>query len=302
MLYRKPVLVMLLGLIFLSFFGTLAVSAAMFPDNYDWRYRVISNLLSPRDNPHHYWLSACGVSFAALLMLPLAGYLRRHLEITSRRAALVSGGALAAGIVALICACLVVPQHTHAVLGIRRLHELLARSSAAFIAMGMLFGCWCAWKGRKRGLFWTWSLATLVPLVGLFCSECLLLLTRLEPSWAMPIRGALRHSVFWHLGFWEWTGAVAVFVFLCATVFLMPQNGTPAGYRSPQLSEPDKIASRLTALHKLHARQSPTFLYMDCENNVFSDSRDSTIIVNTPRIAPNGTKMHSMHATTNANQ
>src|SRR5262249_16850038 len=71
---------------------------------------------------------------------------------------------------------------------------------------------------------WTWSLATLVPLAGLFCSECLLLLTRLEPSWTMPIRGALRHSVLWHLGFWEWTGAAAVFVFLCAAVFLTPSD------------------------------------------------------------------------------
>jgi hypothetical protein len=233
MFYRKPVLAMLLGLIFLSFFGTLGVSAAMFPDNYDWRYRVISNLLSPRDNPDHYWLSACGVSLAALLMLPFAGYLRRHLEITSPRAAVVSSGAFVAGVVALICACLVVPQHVHAALGIRRLHELLARCSAAFMAMGMLSSCWCAWKGCGRGLFWTWSLTTLVPLAGLFCSECLLLLTRLEPSWAGPIRGALRHSVLWRLGFWEWTGAVAVFVFFCATVFLTPPNGTLGGHRTP---------------------------------------------------------------------
>src|SRR5437867_7840287 len=105
MLYRKPVLLMLLGLIFLSFFETLAMSAAMFPENYDWRYRVISNLLSPRDNPHHYWLPGCGISLAALLMVPLAGYLRRHLGITSPRAAFVSSGAFVAGIVALTCAC-----------------------------------------------------------------------------------------------------------------------------------------------------------------------------------------------------
>jgi hypothetical protein len=52
--YRKPVLAVLLGLIFLSFFGMLGLSASMFPENYDWRYRVISNLLSPRDNPNHY--------------------------------------------------------------------------------------------------------------------------------------------------------------------------------------------------------------------------------------------------------
>jgi hypothetical protein len=222
MLYRKPVLAALLGLIFLSFFGTLTLSASMFPEHYDWRYRVISSLLSPRDNPNHYWLSACGISAAALLVLPFAGYLRRHLETASPRAALLSSGAFVVGIVALICACFVVPQHMHAVLGIRRLHEFLGRCSAAFMATGMLSACWCAWKGRKPRLFWTWALATLVPLAGLFCSECLLLLTRLEPSWAMPIRGTLRHSVLWHLGFWEWTGAAAVFVFLCAAVFLTP--------------------------------------------------------------------------------
>jgi len=32
----------------------------------------------------------------------------------------------------------------------------------------------------------------------------------------------LRHSIFWHLGFWEWLGSAAVFVFLCAAVFVMP--------------------------------------------------------------------------------
>jgi hypothetical protein len=220
------VLAVLLALIFLSFFGTLGASASMFPDNYDWRYRVIFNLLSPRDNPHYYWLPACGMSLAALLVLPLAGYLRRHLELASPCAAVLSSGAFVAGIIALICACLVVPQHMHAVFRIRRLHEFLARFSAAFMAIGMLSACWCAWKASERGLFWTWSLATLLPLIGLFCSECLLLVTRLEPAWAVPIRSALRHSVFWHLGFWEWAGAAAVFAFLCAAVFLTRQGRT----------------------------------------------------------------------------
>jgi hypothetical protein len=229
MLYRKRILAVLLILIFLSFFGTLGVTAWMFPGNYDWRYRVISNLLSPRDNPAHYWMPACGISVAALLMLPFAGYLRWYLKIAAPHAALVSSGAFMAGILALICASLVVPQHAHSVLGIRRLHEFLARSSAGFIAIGMLCGCWCAWKGRGRTLFgarlfWTWSCLTLLPLVGLVSSECLLLLTRLKLAWTMPIRAALRHSVFWHLGFWEWTGAAAVFVFLCAAVFLTPRQ------------------------------------------------------------------------------
>src|SRR5262252_4404951 len=128
MLYRKSILAVLLALIFLSFFGTLTVSAWMFPQNYDWRYRVISNLLSPRDNPDHYWLPASGIVLTAVLMVPFAGYLRLNLKGSAPRAAHVTSGAFIAGITALICACFVVPQHLHDVLGVRRLHEFIARS------------------------------------------------------------------------------------------------------------------------------------------------------------------------------
>jgi hypothetical protein len=227
MLYRKSTLTLFLALIFLAFFGTLAFSATMFPQNYDWRYRVISNLLSPRDNPQHYWFPACGVILAAVLMLPFTGYLHRNLKIASPRAARVSKAAFITGIIALIGACLIAPQHVHDVLGIRRLHEFIARSAAGFIAIGMLSASWCAWKGFRRNLldgrlFWTWSLVTSLPLVGIFLSESLLIVTRLKPEWAMSVRNALRHSVFWHLGFWEWSGSAAVFVFLCTAVYVMP--------------------------------------------------------------------------------
>jgi hypothetical protein len=230
-LYRKSTLVVLLALIFFSFFGTLTISAWMFPQNYDWRYRVISNLLSPRDNPEHYRLAAMGVALTAVLMLPFAGYLRQQLHASAPRAAGVSAGAFTAGTIALICASLIVPQHTHNVFGLARAHEFLGRSAAGFLAIGMLFSCWCAWKDRSRslfaaGLFWVWLMVTLLPLAGILLSECLLVLTRFAPAWATPIRNALRHSVFWHLGFWEWTGAAAVFVFLSAAVFLSPSNRT----------------------------------------------------------------------------
>src|SRR3954469_8021256 len=99
----KRQLIVLLDLILISFFGTLAVTASMFPTGYDWRYRVISNLLSPRDNPQHYWLAAAGVIVTGLLMLPFAGHLRRGLETVSRRGAWISGAAFLAGSIALIC-------------------------------------------------------------------------------------------------------------------------------------------------------------------------------------------------------
>jgi hypothetical protein len=228
-LHRKSTLCALLALIFLSFFGTLTLSASMSPRSYDWRYSVISHLLSPRDNPSHYRLAAGGLALTGVLMLPFVGYLRRLLGPIAPRVALVSAASFLAGIVALICACFVVPQHTHEVWHIRRMHELLGRSAAGSFALAMICACWCAWKGRDENaatarLFWIWSALTLLPLAGIFCSEALLLLTQLEPAWSTPIRAILRHSVFWHLGFWEWTGAAAIFAFLCAAVFLIPSQ------------------------------------------------------------------------------
>ena len=261
MLYRKQTLAVLLGLLAVSFFGSLVMAAWMFPHNYDWRYRVISNLLSPRDNPGHYWLPAYGIILAAVLMLPFVAYLYRSLKTVSPNAARLSAGAFIAGIIALICACLVVPQHIHDILGIRRLHEFIARFAAGFIAIGMLTACWCAWKGLRKNLlgkrlFWSWSLVTLLPLAGIFVSESLLILTRSQPAWAMPVRNALRHSVFWHLGFWEWLGSAAVFVFLCAVVALMPSatrlEGSPPSVAA--LSERQMVGGRRPPLQRKFKR------------------------------------------------
>jgi len=225
MLYRKSTLGILLALIFLSFFGMMTLSASMLPESYDWRRRVISSLLSPRDNPDHYLFAAVGLGLSGVLMLPLVEYLRRYLKTIAPRTAKVSAGAFILGIIALICASFVVPQHRDATFGIEHLHEFLGRSAAGLLAIGMLCACWCAWKGRAQlpfALSWVWWVVTVLPLTGLFVSKALLVLTSVGPSWAAPIRTAFRDSVFWHLGFWEWTGAAGVFVFLCAAVFLTP--------------------------------------------------------------------------------
>ncbi|MBO0696566.1 MAG: hypothetical protein J2P56_10785, partial [Verrucomicrobia bacterium] len=182
---------------------------------------------------NHHWLAAFGIISAAVLMIPFAGHLHRNLRSASPPAANVSAAALMAGIIALICSCFVVPQHSHDVLGVRRLHEFIARSAAGCLSIGMIAACWCAWMGVQKQLFhqrlfWTWSSVTLFPLAGILVSESLLILTRLNSVWTIPIRNTLRHSVFWHLGFWEWLGSAAVFVFLYAAIFLTPEQPTGA--------------------------------------------------------------------------
>ena len=123
MFHRRSGLVVLLCCILISFFGILGISASMFPHGYDWRYRVISNLLSPRDNPQHYQLAACGLVLTGLLMIPFAIHLNQQLASVSKLGARIAAGLFLLGVIALIADCFIVPQHAHATLGIRRMHE-----------------------------------------------------------------------------------------------------------------------------------------------------------------------------------
>ncbi len=229
---RRRLLSVVLPLVFLSYFGTLGVAALLFPEPYDWRYRVVSNLLSPRDDPRWYRVPSIGIAVAGVLMLPIAGYLAARLRPVAPRWAGFGRWMLSGGILLLILAALVVPQHVHPVLGLRRLHEALSRTSAIFFGLGMLACCVCAWRDRAGTrsldprLLAAWCALTVVPIAGIVVSEALLFGVRAFPVWGAPIKEALRHSVFWHLGFWEWTGSAAVFAFLAISVWWLPEAST----------------------------------------------------------------------------
>src|SRR6185369_14447037 len=102
---RRSILIVLLVLILVSFFGLLAFAATTFPHGYDWRYRVISSLLSPRDNPQHYWLAAWAVALTGVLMLPFGVHLYRVLKPVSVHAATFVAVLFVAGVVLLIADC-----------------------------------------------------------------------------------------------------------------------------------------------------------------------------------------------------
>jgi hypothetical protein len=92
-------------------------------------------------------------------------------------------------------------------------------------------------------LFWIWSLITLVPLAGIFVSQCLLLLTRLKPVWATP--SAARYGTRVHsmvLGMDGRSGGIRISLRGC---FLNTATDT--------LTAIDKRASELTT-----AQLSPT--------------------------------------------
>jgi hypothetical protein len=209
------------------YFGSLWAGSLHTPHVYDWRRNVISNLLSPRDNPQWYWLPAAGVVATGLCMLPLAGWIERELgdggNPVVRRC---RGGAFLVGIWCLILSAVIVPQHVHPVLGIRHLHEILARTSAAGLGLGMLCACVTAGQGdaerrrRMRPVRLVWWAATAPTLAGAIGSGLVVGLARLHGMAAGPV-DYFRGTVFWHLAFWEWMGSLAVFVYFASAVLML---------------------------------------------------------------------------------
>lgn len=232
-LKRSVLVFWLIPLIFLSFFGSLGAAAVLYPGKYDWRASVISDLLSPRHNPGFHSLASVGLALSALLTMPFAGYLHSRLRLASRLGAGIGAAAFGAGLIALILAGLIVSPHFAPLAAIPRLHEMLGRTSAAGLGIGMLLFCWCALKGQRalpdgrrlyqRRLLVCWVLLTLPPLFGAVASESLWLISQAHLPWSYPINQALKTTLLWHLAFWEWIGAAAVFLFLLTSALLLPE-------------------------------------------------------------------------------
>ena len=208
-----------------AYFGSLWVGAHYFPNGYDWRRNVISNLLSPRDNPEWYRVPSLGVALAGLCMLPLILWIEGELGESGGRA--LRRVAFIVGAACLALSALVVPQHQHAVAGLRHAHELLARTSAVGLGLGMLCACFARVKGeRLRVLRRMWWVATAPTILGAVGSGVMVAMVRLGVPGAME---AFRGTVFWHLAFWAWVGAGAVFLFFFSAVILVKSRELECG-------------------------------------------------------------------------
>lgn len=230
---RTVLLTVLLPLSVVSLFGSLTAAASCFPNGYDWGVRAISHLSSPVKNPQGFLLPALGIMAAMLLALPFAGYVARRLPPGTLRLARLSGLAFASGFVLMLLA--MASQLAQPLIGLRWLHELLAGVGAACFILGLLCCCLCALEDRRRcsrgerslpaplALFWV-SFA-LPPLCFLVALGALTLLgDHAGQTWAKEFRHSFRHTMLWHLAFWEWIGTVAAFAFLTGSVLLLPAS------------------------------------------------------------------------------
>lgn len=227
-------LFILVPLIFVFYFGTLALAAFVFPESYDWRSSVISNLLSPHRNPQFHWLASIGLSSAALLAMPFGGYISSRLRRASRLGAKAGMVCFVGGIAAFVLAAIVVPRHSHPIVGPLSIHEILARLSALALCLGVLCFCWCtlcaAYRSRfnqrffNRALVLSWTLLMTLIVVTVTTCLCSELFRRTGILEASPFYKTLRHSPLWRLAFWEWIGSAAGFLFLASAAFLLPDR------------------------------------------------------------------------------
>jgi len=232
-LTRRTLLFVLIPLIFLSYFGMLTSAIFLSPIAYDWRYSVISHLISPRNNPEFHTVPSLGIAMTGLLIFPFAGYISRRLRVASRLCANIGTVAFANGAIWLTLAGLIVSQSHHGTSSLPRLHEMCARTAALCLGTGLIAFCLCALKGYfipakgkklyQRRLLISWILLTLGPILGVAFSECLLRIMRAHLLWPYYI-DQLKNSLFWHLAFWEWIGSAAVFLFLLSSALFLPEQ------------------------------------------------------------------------------
>jgi hypothetical protein len=228
---QRTVLSTLVPLIFVFYFGTLLFAIWVFPGDYDWRSSVISNLLSPRHNPEFHWFASLGLSLTGLLSIPFGGYIGNRLRPASRLGANIGMTFFTGGFVVLSLAAVIVTRRSHPIVGILGIHEILARTSALGLGVGIICFSWCAWRGcsidRKlysRKLVFSWSALTFLALLAVAGSIGSLLIPRSGTSQLSSVYQLLKHSPFWHLAFWEWIGSVAVFLFLMSAALFLPKG------------------------------------------------------------------------------
>jgi uncharacterized membrane protein YdcZ (DUF606 family) len=232
-LTRRTLLFVLIPLIFVSYFGILASAIFLSPIAYDWRYSVISHLISPRNNPEFPTVPSLGIAITGLLIIPFTGYINRRLRVVSRLGANIGTVAFASGAIWLTLAGLIVSQGHDRSSNVPRLHEMCARTAAFCLGAGMVVFCLCALKGYlapatgkklyQRRLLIPWIQLTLGPSLGLAFSEGLLRLMQAHPVWPYPIE-QWKNSLFWHLAFWEWIGSASVFLFLLSSALFLPKQ------------------------------------------------------------------------------
>lgn len=204
-----------------SFFGSLVLAACFYPQTYRWRQTVMSALASPKDNPHAFGIACAGVAVSGLLLLPFVNILQERLGNFAPESVAQAGRCLAAGGILLTLTALIVPGH-YRVLGVHRIHEQLARASAAFLCVALI--------GYLRAIYRLpsakqWLRRCALVFVALPVAAFLVSRLALVFAWSylpLDVYRAATVSAWGSLALWEWIGASCIYLFLSLSSLGLP--------------------------------------------------------------------------------
>ncbi len=211
----------LLPLYTLSAIVTPLLAAERFPQAFDIRYRVITNLASWRDNPDGHRIFGVGIGLMMLFLIPFPGYLYRNLGGSAflRRAGRIE---LWIGIVG----GFILALESAAVAGMRNLwgtfgkaHELYAILAFAGLGLGGLsFGLCTIQTARRACVGWKTARVLMPSLfLSLMVVTTLLLhilfLRSRVPGWTKET--GERYFML-NFAFWEWMSAASLLFLLMA--------------------------------------------------------------------------------------
>jgi hypothetical protein len=243
---KKTMLTRLVPLILAVLLVTLFIAGLMFPAAYDWRYLVISALLSTEDNPLWNAFPAIGMTVAGILMIGFLGYYQKKLGKICRGSAGVGTAFLLIGIIGLIGVGTIgqagelIPEFKAFLLvnDIEKLHEYLAALGFLGVVFAAIFyGCPILkdhFQGAKQfnmRLFLAGLVPILIGVVGLALSSLFNALVDLgipDTNPANPsVEDAGKYPAWISFAFWEWILFVGVVVYIVSFAILVPEEVKP---------------------------------------------------------------------------
>jgi hypothetical protein len=206
------------------FFGSLIFAAESFPGGYDWRYRVMSSLADPKENPKAYHTAAVGMGIGGVCLSLLGLCIRTTLQRVAASkwtniAALffVLAGAL------ITVSALITPGH-QALWGLQKAHAKFAQAGTFSFDLGMALTlpALLALPASKNWVRVAAVVLVLLP-VTFYLAARILLPSLVDPNSIEP--GALP-PLLGSLAFWEWIGAVTVYLYAGTIVLALKSNSS----------------------------------------------------------------------------
>lgn len=214
-----PITMIIMGL-------SILFSNLLFPEAFDWRYMVISDLTSSTHNPDGFLVLSIGMAICGVLLIPLAGYMHKKLAVICRGTAIIGTLFFYVGIIGLISVGLIYDAPGQP----NRLHENLAIVAFAGLLLSIFFWGFPMMKGRKQfdtkkmvfafGMMW-------FAVLGVALSSLYLEIVPNDWGWVgidWIEKGA---PVLASFALWEWIAFMSLLVYIILLVDMTPEIMEP---------------------------------------------------------------------------